>query len=250
MNIPNSLRVLFSRSDQGRGVDRIRRAGLTGMTRMTAQGITIAAGFISVPLTIGYLGAERYGVWLTINSLLQWVYISNLGLSGNALINKLSEANGKDDKELAQELVATSFWTLNGLALILLILFGICFRFINWASVFNTGETVSISELQLAVILAFVSFVMMFPTSMVDAVYQGYQEGFVGDLWNIAGSIASLIALLVVIQYEGGLPLLVASLFGVRILFSVMNACYLFVFRHPWLKPLPRAATKKSFNEV
>jgi hypothetical protein len=30
-------------------------------------------GFVSVPLTVHYLGAERYGVWLTISSLLLWV---------------------------------------------------------------------------------------------------------------------------------------------------------------------------------
>ena len=217
---------------------------------MLAQGITIVAGLISVPLTIGYLGLERYGIWLTINSFLQWVYITNLGLSGNALINKLSEANGKDDRSLAQELVATAFWTLAGLSVILLLLFAVCFPFINWTSVFNVGETVSSSELQLAIIFAFVSFVLMFPTSMVDGVYQGYQEGFIGDIWNIVGSISSLIVLIIVTQYQGGLPILVASLFGVKILFSFINAGYLFFIRHPWLKPVPRAVKKKSYREL
>ena len=49
---------------------------------------------------------------------------------------------------------------------------------------------------------------------------------------------------------EGGLPLLVASLFGVRLLFSLFNAGYLFFIRHPWLKPSPRAVTKKSFYSL
>ncbi len=70
MSILNSIQILFSKDNQSRGVERIQRAGLTGMSSVMAQGITIAAGFISVPLTIGYLGEERYGIWLTINALL------------------------------------------------------------------------------------------------------------------------------------------------------------------------------------
>jgi O-antigen/teichoic acid export membrane protein len=248
MRLKESARNLWK--GEGRGLDRIRRASLTGMTSMSAQGITIATGLISVPLTIGYLGKERYGIWLTINSLLQWLYISQLGLSGNALINKLSEANGKDDKILAQELVATAFWSLAAISFIFLLLFAICFPFVNWSSVFNTSQTVSISELQLASAVAFVCFVMMFPTSMVDAVYQSYQEGFIGNIWNIAGSIVSLIALIVVTRMQGGLPLLVGALFGVRLIFSFVNAAYLFFIRHPWLSPTPKATSKNSFKNL
>lgn len=248
MSVANSIRILFSKESQSRGVERIKRAGLTGMSSVMAQGITIAAGFISVPLTKSYLGKEQFGIWLTINSLLMWLYVSNLGLSGNALVNKLSDANGKDDKKLAQEIVSTAFWTLGGLSVVFLLLFAISFPFVNWSWVFNSTEAVSLSELRWAVIFAFISFVMMFPTSMVDAVYGSYQEGYIGNIWNIAGSIFSLIALIFVTRMEGGLPLLVASLFGVRLFFSFLNAGYLFFIRHSWLKPLPSAVTKKSFH--
>jgi O-antigen/teichoic acid export membrane protein len=248
MSIFASIRLLFSKDGQSRGIDRIKRAGLTGISSAAAQGITIAAGIISVPLTVGYLGKEQYGIWLTINSLLQWLYVSNLGLSGNALINKLSEANGKDDKILAREIVSTAFWSLGGISVVFVLLFAISLQFVDLRVVFNATEAVSATELRTAVIFAFVIFVLMFPTSMVDAVYGSYQEGYISNIWNIAGSIVSLIALIIVTQLKGGLPLLVVSLFGVRLLFSLMNAIYLFGFRHPWLKPSPNAVTKKSFR--
>ena len=246
----NSLRILFSRNEQGRGVDRIRRAGLTGITRIFLWGSALASGLISMPLTIGYLGKERYGVWLTINSLLQWFYIGNLGLIGNALVNKLSEANGKDDRNIARELVSTAFWSLIGITIIFLSLFAVCFQFINWSSIFNVSEMVSVSELQLSVILAFVGFVAIFPTSVADAIYQGYQEGFIGDLWGIVGGLVSLIALIIVVQFEGGLPFLILSIFGVKILFAFLSIAYLFFIRHSWLKPSLRAITKKTFLEL
>lgn len=249
MSFPNPIKILFSKENQSRGVERIKRAGLTGTSSVIAQGITIIAGFISVPLTIRYLGKEQYGVWLTINSLLQWLYVSNLGLSGNALINKLSDANGKDDKRLAQELVSTAFWTLGGLSIIFLLLFAISSPFINWQWVFNTTD-VSAIELKWAMIFAFVCFVMMFPISMVDAIYQSYQEGYIGNIWNIAGSVFSLIALIIVTQMQGGLPLLVASLFGVRLLFSLFNSGYLFFVRHIDLKPYFYSFSHEHFKQL
>lgn len=250
LRIPELARTLFSREKQSRGIERIRRAGLTGITSVLAQGITILTGFVSIPLTLHYLGQERYGVWLTINSLLQWLFVSNMGLSGNALVNKLSEANGKDDRETARELVSTAFWSLAGMAITFTLFFAVCLPFINLPSVFNTTESVSISELKLSVIFAFICFIMMFPTSMVEAVYNSYQEGFIGNIWNITGSVFSLIALIVVTKMHGGLPLLVIALFGVRLFFSFLNAAYLFFFRHSWLYPSLKVVSKKSFFDL
>jgi hypothetical protein len=46
---------------------------MTASTSYMAKGLTLLMDFVSVPLTVHYLGAERYGVWLTISSLLLWV---------------------------------------------------------------------------------------------------------------------------------------------------------------------------------
>jgi O-antigen/teichoic acid export membrane protein len=248
--LKNLTHLFFKADENNRGRERWRRVGLTGMTAMLAQGLAIAIGFISVPLTLGYLGNERYGIWLTINSLLQWLYIGNLGMGGNALINALSEANGKDDKKTAQELVATAFWSLTLIAIFLLIIFSLLFSFIPWTSVFNVTENVSVSELNTAVFLSFFCFVFMFPVSLVEAVYYGYQEGFISNVWNLIASVFSLIALIIVTQFQGGLPLLVVALFGIRIFVSIVNAVYLFFIRHPWLVPKFQFTTRDSFKRL
>ena len=71
---------------------------MTASTSYIAKVLTLLMGFVSVPLTVDYLGAERYGVWLTISSLLLWVALTDFGLAGNALVNVLSEAVGHDDR--------------------------------------------------------------------------------------------------------------------------------------------------------
>ena len=217
---------------------------------MLSQGLAIGTGLISVPLTVNYLGQQRYGTWLTINSLLMWLAISSMGFGGNALINSLSEANGKDDRELARELVATAFWGLVGIAASLAVVFALAFPLIPWPAVFNADSSVPTGELHWAVILALLCFVLMFPISIVDAVYQSYQKGYIGNIWAMVGSVLSLVALIGVTRIQGGLPLLVVALSGIRILVTVANVSYLFSRQYPWLIPTPRAVTRRSFRRL
>src|SRR6202011_205024 len=97
------VKRLFTQSSADRGRERYRRVGVTASTSCIARGLAILTGFVSVPLTVNYLGAERYGVWLTISSLLVWVALTDFGLAGNALVNVLSEAAGSDDRVAARQ---------------------------------------------------------------------------------------------------------------------------------------------------
>ena len=79
------LKALFTRSSSDPGRERYRRAGLTASTSYIAKALTMLMGFVSVPLTVNYLGAERYGVWLTISSLMLWVSLTDFGLTGTMM---------------------------------------------------------------------------------------------------------------------------------------------------------------------
>ena len=55
------------------------------------KGISMVVSFMLVPLTIGYVSSELYGVWLTISSVLAWLSFLDVGFS-QGLKNKLTEA--------------------------------------------------------------------------------------------------------------------------------------------------------------
>jgi len=112
------LTAWFTQTSADRGRERYRRAGLTASTSYVAKGLTVLTGFVSVPLTVHYLGAERYGVWLTISSLLLWVALTDFGLAGYALVNVVSEAVGNDDLASARHYAASAFWALVAIALV------------------------------------------------------------------------------------------------------------------------------------
>ena len=193
-----------------------------------------------MPLTVHYLGSERYGVWLTISSLLTWMSMTDFGLAGNALVNVLAEASGKDDREGAQHYSASAFWALTGVGAVTGIISLATFHLIPWRRVFQVSAATSTHELQFACALTLGFLVLNFPLSMQQSIYSAYQDGFLANIWGIAGNSPALLALVVVSQTHGGLPQLVLALSGTRAVVSLANSFFLFR-RYYWLKPSPFA---------
>jgi O-antigen/teichoic acid export membrane protein len=204
------IKAVFTQSHANRGLERYRRAGITASSSFIAKALNILISFLSVPLTVHYLGAERYGVWLTISSLITWMSMTDFGLAGNALVNVLAEASGREDRQGAQQYSASAFWALTGISAVA------------------------------GVLCLATFFVLNFPLSMQNSIYSAYQDGFLANIWGIGTNSASLLALVFVSRTHGGLPQLVLALSGTRAFIAVINYVYMFR-RYDWLLPVPSA---------
>ncbi len=238
---PQGLKRLLTRSSADPGRERYRRAGMTASTSYIAKGLTMLMSFVSVPLTVHYLGAERYGVWLTISSLLLWIALTDFGLAGNALVNVLSEAIGNDDRQSARHYAASAFWALLTIAMIIGVAFIGAFHFIPWRAVFRVSDATSTRELEWTCALVLTLFVINLPLSLLRSLYNAHQEGYLFNIWSIVYGVISLIGLIVVTRFHGGLPQLVIGLSGVPAVVLLANAYYAYVCRYPWLSPAPSA---------
>jgi len=74
--------------------DRTKRAVQNIGISLFIKGGSILISFLLIPLTLDYLNPYEYGIWLTLNSVLSWVYLFDIGL-GNGLRNRLAEALAK-----------------------------------------------------------------------------------------------------------------------------------------------------------
>jgi O-antigen/teichoic acid export membrane protein len=220
-----------------RGLERYRRIGMTAGTSFVSKAITIFISLVSIPLTIRYLGTERYGVWLTIGSLLTWMALADFGLAGTALVNVIAEADGKDDRELAREYVASAFWTLCFIGGSIGILMATLFQWIPWRAIFKVSESMSDQELYWSCALTILIFVITTPLNLLNSIYSAYQEGFVANMWGMACNVGALVGLLIVSHFKGGVPALIAGTFAARVLVTFVNGLYLFIRRYPWLRP-------------
>lgn len=81
-------------TEQGRSDERYRLAALTITANIFSRGMAMLVMVLSVTLTIPYLGAERFGVWMTIASFAGMLSFLDLGV-GNALTNRVSYVEAK-----------------------------------------------------------------------------------------------------------------------------------------------------------
>ncbi|MEY3283054.1 MAG: hypothetical protein RIR86_1067 [Acidobacteriota bacterium] len=217
-------------------MERYRRVGLTALTSLSAKGITALTMLVSVPLTVDYLGVERYGMWMAISSLITVLSFADLGI-GNGLVNSLAEANGRDDREASIRYVSNAFIMLLGIAVLIVAVFLSIYPFVPWAVVFKVQSDLAVRELGPSILLLLFCFAVSIPLSLVERIRIGYQEGFVNSGWQTLGSVTGLLLVLVAIRFEAGLPWLVLAMAGTPVFATAGNALHQFYWRRPWLRP-------------
>ena len=244
------LKLMLGRTPAADDSDRRFVAVTRGAsTALGARGVALLTGFVAVPLTVRYLGAERYGAWVTIASTISWLSIADLGL-GNGLTSALSDAYGKRDIELAQRHVATAFWLLAGIAAACGLLFAAISPHLDWAALLNVHSEVARAEVAQAAALAVGFFLLALPLGVIDRVYAAWQEGAVANLWSAAASLAALLALVVATRTNGGMALLVLAYAGGRFVVQAASGAWLFRRHHPELRPAPGAFERASMGRL
>ena len=171
------LKSFTGYTPEERTQERHKRVVLTVMASVAAKSISVVSALITVPLTLHYLGPERYGLWMAISSVIALLGFTDLGL-GNGLINYVSRAYGRDDRELAIRSVSSAFYLLLAVALILAGAFALVYPWVGWPQVFNVSAPDAVADTGRAMAVFAGWFLISLPLSVIPRIQTGYQEGF------------------------------------------------------------------------
>jgi O-antigen/teichoic acid export membrane protein len=231
-----------------RGRKRTRRAILTSATSLLAHATGLAVSLVSVPLTLHYLGKERYGLWGAVSALLMWAALADFGL-GRGLVNHLSEAFAHDDHAAAGRYVSTGIYSLLAIAALLAVVFFPLLPFVPWHAIFNVQASSVRDETRGAVAAVVAVFLVNFPLSVVGAIYAAYQRTYVANAFKIAGNVLSLVVLVTATRLQLSLAWLVMAMGGVPLVMSMVNLA--FITRDmPWLVPRPAQVSRLTVREL
>jgi O-antigen/teichoic acid export membrane protein len=236
-------------TEDGRSRERLRRIGLTAIASVLAKVVGIIITLLTVPLTVGYLGLERYGVWMTISSVIAVLGFADLGL-GNGLLNAITDAHGRDDRQAAREYLSSALLLLSGIAMAILLAFSVSYNIIDWQRVFNISSPIAIDEAGPAMFIFMVCFALNLPLSTIHKVQLGYQEGFINGLWTALGSILSLVGILLTILFKGGLPWLVFAMAGLPAFATFLNGLIMIRYKKPWLAPALSSVSRRASQRI
>ena len=206
------------------------------MLSFVASVLAIAISFIYVPLLLDYLDAERYGIWLTMTSIVGWFTLFDGGL-GKGLKNNLVIAIGKGENNLAREYISTTYAILAVIFLSLLILLYIINPFLDWREILNVNG-ISEQELTVLALVVFTFFFLRLILKIIEVVSDAKQEPAINKFFAPIASIISLIAILILIKTtEGDLVLLGFALSFTPVLVLLVASILLFKLRYTELKP-------------
>jgi len=196
----------------------------------------MALSLLTVPLTLNYLGSERYGMWLTISSMIALLSVTDLGV-GNGLLNVVTHTIARGELKETRRQISSALVLLTLLAVVLAALFAFCYPIIPWAHVLAVSSPQAVSEAGPAVAAWLACFLIGLPVSVAAQVRIGRQEGYVAQIAAIAGNVASVCALLVAILTRQGLPSLVIAMAGPPLVAAAVNGLVLFRRDAPELCP-------------
>ena len=223
-------------TEEGRAAERMRRVALATLAALLGKVASAFTVVLSVPLTISYLGSERYGLWLTVSSIIAMLNFADFGI-GNGLITKVAEADGHGDKRGTQVLISSAFAMLCTIAAILALVSTVVCPHVHWAQLLNIKSAAVENEVPKAILtLGLITFLAM-PISIVVRVQSGLQQGFQVALWSMAGTVASLVALVIATRLRTGLVGLILAVSGAPVLVTLVNFGWCFSLSLRSLRP-------------
>ena len=230
------LRRLDAAAPASFAQERQRRIMLTIFANFASKGIILITSMLSIRFTVNYLGPERFGMWALISSFTAMLAFADLGI-GNGLLNSISDAYGRDDREGASRHVSSAFYMLLFISILIAVVFSLVYPYISWAAIFNVTSAQAVAEAGPAMAIFIVCILINIPLGVVQRIRLGYQEGFINSLWLAVGSVTTLFAVLTLIHYKVGLPCLVFALVGLPVLAQFSNGLFLFFRQKTWLLP-------------
>jgi O-antigen/teichoic acid export membrane protein len=200
--------------------------------------LSSALTLVSLPLVVRYLGAERYGVWATITSMVVWINLLDLGIA-NTLTNHISRAFALEDRAYAARYFTNALALTAAVSAVAGAAFALVFSRINWISLFNVSANVRASEVRSTVAAAAVLMLLGLPCNLAGKLLAGYQELHRNNLAMASGAIASVVGLALGIWLRVSMPALFVMSAGCLTLASLLTLLVTVTYAKPWLLPRP-----------
>jgi len=139
---------------------------------------------------------------------------------------------------------------LTGIALVILLTFGLSYQYIDWARLFNVSSQVAKDEARPAICVLVLCFAIAIPTNIVNRVQMALQRGFMASLWQCFASILALVCVLLAVHFRAPLPILVLCLVGTPIVAGALNSVLYFRLAAPDISPVPRFVSRIAIQTI
>ena len=236
MNYLKAKQFFFNQNIITKGHERSVNAKKNILASIIIKGLSILISLFLVPLTIHYLNPTRYGIWLTLSSIIGWLGFFDIGF-GNGLRNKFAESVALGKHELARIYVSTTYAILSIIIAAVLILFFIINPFLNWSKILNSPASMS-AELSTLALIVFVFFCLQFVLQLITTVLTANQQPAKASLFNLVGSLISFAIIFILTKTTAGNLIYLGAVFGFAPI-VVLGISSIWFYSHEYRKYAP-----------
>ena len=220
------------------GHERTLRAKKNIVASILIKGLNIGIGLILVPLTINYLNPTKYGIWITLSSVISWFSFFDIGL-GHGLRNRFAEALAIEDYKLAKTYVSTTYVVLTVIIGLVLVLFYLINPFLHWAAILNAGNNPALQkELSILALVVFSSFCLSFIFRLITTILTADQQPAKASFFNLISNVLSFVFIIVLINRTNGSLLYIGTIFSCTpIIILFISSFWFFNGKYKAFKP-------------
>ncbi len=200
------------------------------------KGCGIAISLFLVPVTIHYVNPTRYGIWLTLSSIVGWFSFFDIGL-GNGLRNKFAEAIASENHDLARTYVSTTYAILAIIIAVVLFIFCCINPFLNWTKILNTPSDMS-HELRLLALIVFGFFCLQFVLRLITTIITANQQPAKASLFDFLGSLFSLTIIYILTKTTSGNLIYLGTVFSLTPV-VVLTSSSIWFYNHKYKQYAP-----------
>lgn len=175
------------------GGERSARAKKSILRMFINKGASIFLSLLYVPLFLSLLDQTRYGIWVTIMSLINWIGFFDIGI-GQGLRNLLAENLAKGDYVTSKKLVSTSYVVMSIIFISIAIIFVLVYPRINWYKVVNAPEEIS-NEINIVIIISLLLQCVHFVLNLFRSILLACQKPDVSSDIHLITQFLSIIVL-------------------------------------------------------
>lgn len=233
-------------TDQDRRRSRVRRAAWSSIAAVGARLAAAVTAMATVPVLLGYLGLERYGLWVTAGAAVGWLGVGSLGL-GPSLLNRLAGTSPGDQTARAIT-VASAWWLSLALAVLLAglaVLLGVAGA---WGSITNAPSGSLADDATGVAVVMGIAVAASIPLGIPLTIWRADQAGYLASATEVASSLLRLAAIIVAVSLDTGVVGVAVAAAAAPALILAIATAAVFGRRVAW--PRPRYATRTAVRRL
>lgn len=173
------------------GDERSRLAKRNILLAFLNKGVAILVSLAIIPITIDYLDGERYGIWLTLSSIVAWISFFDIGL-GHGFRNRFAEAKSQGNEELARRYVSTTYWAFVLIFGVVLISLQLLNPWVDWPALLLVSPTYG-PELSRVVSIVLTATCFQFVVNVFPLLLTASQRPAASAMINTGGQVLALL---------------------------------------------------------